>query len=236
MLRPKHQPGGTLTRTEVQALISACSRRAPTGIRNRGLIATLYRAGLRLSEALTLRAEDLDLETGEGMTREGKGYRARPFALDDEALEMIERWKKVRADLARARGFSVREAPLFCTLAGGEISPRYVQAALKRLGEKAGIEKRVHPRGLRYAFATELAKEGVPTDAIQAALGHENIETTERYLSRLTVPGIRSIVNRRPWTGLVRNDIDDEAVLLLNLLAKRGITAEKLVEALSKAS
>lgn len=236
MFRPQHQPGGTLTRSEVQALISACSRRAPTGVRNRAMIAVLYRGGLRLSEALSLRPENLDLETGEGFTREGKGYKARPFALDEGTLEFTEQWKRVRANLARTRGFSPVEAPLFSTLTGGEISPRYVQAALKRLGEKAGIEKRVHPRGLRYAFATELAREGVPTDAIQAALGHENIETTERYLSRLSNPGVRSIVNRTPWTNSIRKDVDDEAVMLLNLLAKRGISAEKLFEAISKAS
>lgn len=237
MLRHQSHPGGTLTRTEVRGLISACSRRAPTGIRNRALIATLYRAGLRLSEAINLRPEDLDIESGEGVTQEWNGHAARPFALDEGALELVVRWKQVRANLARARGFNAAEAPLFCTLSGGELSPRYVQAALKRLGEKGGIDKRVTPRGLRHAFAAELAKEGIPMDAIQAALGHESLETTERYLTRLTQPSVRSLVSRSSWTALGSGrELDDEAMLLINLLARRGITAEKLVEALSRAS
>lgn len=225
----------SLSRSEAQALISACSRRAPTGIRNRALIATLYRVGLRLSEALELTPRDIDLETGEGQTRARAGQKSRPFGLDAGAIELIRRWKVARAQLAKPRGFDALNAPLFCTLNGGQLSPRYVQAALKRLGEKAGIEKHVHPRVLRQAFASELAKEGIPTDEIQAALGHENIETTERYISRLTGPSIRRIVAGRDSWGFDQ-DLDDEALLLINLLAKRGISPEKLVEALSKAS
>lgn len=225
----------SLSRTEVQALISACSRRAPTGIRNRALIATLYRAGLRLSEALNLTPRDLDMETGEGEAQRGAGQKSRPFGLDEGAIELIRRWKVARTQLAKPRGFDPLNAPLFCTLSGGQLSPRYVQAALKRLGEKAGIEKHVHPRVLRHAFAVELAKEGIPTDEIQAALGHENIETTERYISRLTGPSIRRLAMSRESWGFDQ-EIDDEAMLLINLLAKRGISPEKLVEALSKAS
>ena len=74
-------------------------------------------------------------------------------------------------------------------------------------------------------------------DAIQAALGHESLETTERYLTRLAQPGVRSLVSRSNWTGGGSgHELDDEAMLLINLLARRGITAEKLVEALSRAS
>jgi len=75
---------------------------------------------------------------------------------------------------------------LFCTLGGGPVYPAYVRNLLKRLAEEAGIEKRVHPHGLRHTFAVELDAGKTPITVISKLLGHSNVPTTARYLDHLT--------------------------------------------------
>ncbi len=79
-------PAEILTGEEVKGLINACSNRAPTGIRNRALIVILYRAGLRIDEALSLRPKDLDPDAGMIRILNGKGSKARTVGLDPDSL------------------------------------------------------------------------------------------------------------------------------------------------------
>ncbi len=160
-------PAEILTPDEVKALIRACSGRAPTGIRNRGVIVVLYRGGLRISEALALKLKDLDRDAGTIRVLHGKGDRARTVGLDPTAFAVIDRWLDRRSSL----GINSR-ALLFCTLDGKPLATAYVRALLPRLAKRAGIEKRVHAHGLRHTHAAELAREGVPVNMIQAQLGH----------------------------------------------------------------
>jgi len=171
----KTYPAEILTADEVRALIRACSHRAPTGIRNRALIVVLYRAGLRVSEALALRPKDVDLEAGTVTVLHGKNDRRRTVGIDAGAGAVIERWAE------RRRGLGINgRAPLFCTLGGDPLQASYVRALLPRLAARAGIEKRVHPHGLRHTHAAELAAEGTPINLVQAQLGHSNVATTSR--------------------------------------------------------
>ncbi len=104
--RPKRRlPPEVLTDAEVCALMRACGRHAPTGLRNRALIALLYRAGLRINEALTLYPKDLELADGSVRVLNGKGGRSRTVGLDPGAAAIIERWLDARSPLA-ARGKS----------------------------------------------------------------------------------------------------------------------------------
>lgn len=84
---------------------------------------------------------------------------------------------------SRCRG--LRNEPLFCTLDGGPLYPQYV-LLLRRLADKAGIEKRVHPYGLRHTFADELRAAGMDVVQISKLLGHSSIAVTSRYLDHLT--------------------------------------------------
>src|SRR5687768_13416326 len=95
-------PAETLTPDEINALISKCSNRAPTGCRNRALLATLYRAGLRISEALGLFPRDLDAQHGTLRVRHGKGDKCRMVAMDTIAWGLLQRW----LDKREALGFS----------------------------------------------------------------------------------------------------------------------------------
>ncbi len=187
-------PVEVLTDAEVQALIKACSGRAPTGIRNRALIVVLYRAGLRITEALNLKPKDLDPEAGTIRILNGKGAKARTVALDPSAFTFIARWLDVR----RLKGINGR-APVFCALRGGNMYSSYVRSLFKRKAEKAGIEKRVHPHGLRHTMAAQLAKEGVPMNIIQAQLGHTSLATTSRYLEHIAPQQLIEAMKKRKW-------------------------------------
>ncbi len=187
-------PPEPLTPDEAKALLRACSRRAPTGARNAALLAVLYRGGLRSGEALDLYPKDIDRKEGTLRILHGKGDRSRLVGLDAGAFALIERWLGKRKKLGIKR-----TAPLFCTLDGQPLDPSYVRHAVKRLATKAGIEKRVHPHGLRHTHAAELAREGVPMNVIQAQLGHSSLATTSRYLAHVAPQHVVEAMQAREW-------------------------------------
>lgn len=190
-------PAEPLTRDEVHAILKQCSARAPTGIRNRALITVLYRAGLRISEALDLLPKDIDAAQCTILVRHGKGDKRRLVGIDPEAMGVIQRWLDKRAE----RGFNGKQ-PVFCTLKGEPMWDAYVRSnLLPRLGRKAGIEKRVHCHGFRHAHATELRREGVDIGVISQQLGHSNIATTVRYLRHLMPVEVINTMKARQWSA-----------------------------------
>jgi site-specific recombinase XerD len=173
-------PAEVLTTDEVAALISGCSAKAPTGIRNRALLWLLYRSGLRVSEVLALRVPDVSMSAHTVRVLHGKGNKATTRGFHPSADDALARW----IDTRRTRG--IRNGTLFCTLAGAPLSATYIRDLLKRQAAKAGIEKRVHPHGLRHTFANELRAKGVDVVIISKLLGHSSIAVTVRYLDHLT--------------------------------------------------
>src|SRR5262245_12411027 len=112
--RGRRYPAEVLTSDEVRSLIRSASGRAPTGIRNRALLATMYRAGLRVAEALALYPKDVDAAAGTVRVLRGKGDRARTVALDPEAFALLERWMDKRAQLGQGDGRRLNgRQPLF---------------------------------------------------------------------------------------------------------------------------
>lgn len=194
-VRGKTYPAEPLTRAEVAALLRQCSVKAPTGIRNRTLIAVMYRAGQRISEALALRPADVNQEDGTLRILHGKGDKARTVGLDAGAMDTVAR----RMD--RCREFGFRNGPLFCTLAGGPVSDRYVRNMLKRIAAKAGLEKRVHPHGLRHTHAAELVREGTPVNVIRDQLGHSSLAVTDRCLRNVAPADLIALGKSRTWTA-----------------------------------
>ena len=189
-------PAEILNPDEVRALIGACSSRAPTGIRNRALLVMMYRGGLRVSEALALRPKDVDADQGTVAILHGKGDRQRLIGLDPGAFAVIARWLERRERL----GLNGHH-PLFCTLDGRSMHSSYVRQLMPRLAKKAGIEKRVHPHGMRHAYAYELSvSEGKPAPLIQAALGHHSLSTTDRYLRHIAPAELIASLSSREWS------------------------------------
>lgn len=185
-------PAEILSPDEMNALIKASSGRAPSGVRNRALLAVLYRGGLRITEALSLYPKDIDADAGTVTVLHGKGDKRRTVGLDAGTLALVARWVDTRAE----RGINGRSR-LFCTLAGEEIKSSYIRTLLPRLAARAGIEKRVHAHGLRHSLAFELMMEGTPVPIIQMQLGHSSLSTTEKYLSHLAPKDVIDVAHQR---------------------------------------
>ena len=186
-------PPEILTNDEVRRLLDACSR-GPTGVRNRALIAILYRVGLRINEALDLFPKDIDLEIGAIRVLHGKGDRARTVGIDPAAGVTVDGWLVVRSKLGVDR-----TDPVFCTHAGARMGDSYVRVLLPRLARRAGIEKRVHAHGLRHTHAAQLRAEGIDIGIISKQLGHRSIATTARYLDHIAPQQVIETIRRRAW-------------------------------------
>jgi site-specific recombinase XerD len=190
--RRNKRPVEPLTADEVRALVAGCSLKAPTGVRNRALIAAMYRGGLRVGEALALRPADVDPGNATLRVLHGKGDQDRVVPVDDGAMAVILRWMDKR------RESGLRNGPLFCTLKGGPVADVYVRNLLKRLAARAGLEKRVHPHGLRHTHAAELVTEGVPMPVIRDQLGHSSLAVTDRYLRHVMPADVLAMGRARP--------------------------------------
>jgi site-specific recombinase XerD len=186
-------PAETYTPEEVAALLRACGY-SRTGVRNRALLAVLYRGGLRLSEALALRPKDLDRSAGTVRILHGKGDKARTVGLDDGAFAVVGEWLAVRETLPDVSG----RDPVFCTMTGTALKTAYVRALLPRLGEEAGIHKRVHAHGLRHSHASDLLREGMDVGTISRQLGHSSIATTATYLAHINPQAVIDKIRQRP--------------------------------------
>jgi site-specific recombinase XerD len=178
--------------------IVAVMRRAGDGLardRMRALIVVLWRAGLRIQEALDLYERDLDPRRGALLIRQGKGGRRREVGMDDWGWEHLSAWVAERLELPGG--------PLFCIISGptrGRPWPQTgVRRELRRLATQAGVRRRFAPHQLRHAHAVELAREGVPLNVIQRQLGHSNLGVTSTYLQGIdNAEVINAVHTRRP--------------------------------------
>jgi len=187
-------PAEILTPREVLAMLASCPDTV-TGIRDRALITVMYRSGLRVGEALALEPKDIDLAVGSIAVLHGKGDRRRTVGIDRAATPIIERWMATRAgQLAPPPG-----VPLFCSQKCRRMSRSMVREMLLRLARRTGIEKRVHPHGLRHTMAYELLMEGIPIPVIQRQLGHASLQTTDIYLSHIAPKEVIEFMTARSW-------------------------------------
>jgi integrase/recombinase XerD len=181
-----------LSREEVKALLEA-----PKNLGHRAILATMYGAGLRVSEAASLKVRDLDGERKVIWVRGGKGNKDRQVMLADPLREVLAaywRWKRPTSWLFPG------------AIPGQPISTKTVFLTCRNASRLAGIAKPVHPHSLRHAFATHLLDDGVNLVVIQALLGHANLKTTARYLhvADSTVRSIRSPLETLGSLDLVR--------------------------------
>ena len=163
------------------------------GLRVRGLIVVLWRAGLRISEGLALAESDLDAARGSILVRRGKGGRRREIGMDPWGWEQLRPWLDHRLELP--------VGPLFCVVAGPTRgrpwSTAAARAQLRCLAARAGVRRRFAPHQLRHAHAVEMAREGVPLNVIQRQLGHANLGITSVYLQGIDSHEIIDIVYSR---------------------------------------
>jgi site-specific recombinase XerD len=160
------------------------------GDRLRAVIVVLWRAGLRVGEALALTETDLDPVRRAVLVRAGKNGKRREVGLDAWGWRTLDPWLEDRRQLP--------VGPLFCVLHGPSRGRPWSAAAVRRAGAQAGVRRRLAPHQLRHAHAVELAHEGVPMVIIQRQLGHAHLGITSIYLQGIDNAEIIDAVHHRP--------------------------------------
>jgi integrase len=159
-------PADPATVEEIIVVMRQAGRGAD-GARLRALIVILWRAGLRIGEALGLAETELDASRGAVLVRRGKGGRRREVGMDRWAWSQLEPWIAIRRELP--------VGALLCVIrgatAGRHWEPSPARKQLARTAAKAGVRRRFAPHQLRHAHAVEMAHEGVPLVVIQRQLG-----------------------------------------------------------------
>ena len=156
-----------LSREEVRALLDAA-----TNLKHRALLMALYAGGLRASEAVHLRLEDIDSKRMMIRVAQGKGRKDRYVMLSETLLATLRQyWSQCRPDPWLFPGQDPSR-PLTC---------ESIEKLFARARQKAGIGKHVYPHTLRHSFATHLLERGVNIRVIQRLLGHRSLRSTEIY-------------------------------------------------------
>lgn len=165
---------------QVRALLRAPDDANPTGLRDRALLELLYASGARVSEAVGLDLDAVDLVAAT-VRLHGKGDKQRLVPVGEPACIALERWiSEGRSALLPADGPTL--PALFLNTRGGRLAPRGAYAAVERAGRAAGLG-RVGPHTLRHSYATHLLEGGADLRSVQELLGHVALSTTQTYTS-----------------------------------------------------
>ena len=161
-----------LSKDEIKRILEAAENK-----KHKILIELMYSSGLRVSEAVSIKVEDLDLIQKMAKVQSGKGKKDRIVILSSNLASHIDSRLKKMAKKGISSAF------LFPSQknTASHISIRQAQKAIKLIAKKAGIEKRVFCHAFRSSFATHLLEDGVDIRYIQALLGHSSIATTQVY-------------------------------------------------------
>jgi len=167
----------SLSEEDVDRLLQAPEHDKSLGLRDRAMLELLYATGLRVSELVGVRLQQLDLSQGV-VKIIGKGNKERLVPLGEEAVDWLERYLKIaRPELLGSH----RSDFLFVTSRGGSMTRQAFWHNLKKHVATAGIQGSVSPHTLRHAFATHLLNHGADLRAVQMLLGHSDLSTTQIY-------------------------------------------------------
>ncbi|HOU97324.1 MAG TPA: site-specific tyrosine recombinase XerD [Bacteroidales bacterium] len=163
---------------EIDDLIRAVDVSKPDGHRNRAMLETLYSCGLRVSELVELKLNQLYFD--EGFIKViGKGNKERLVPISERAINEIQFYfEQTRNTQKIQRGY---ENYVFLNKNGKKLTRVMVFIIIKRLAEQIGLQKEISPHTFRHSFATHLVEGGADLRAVQQMLGHESIITTEIY-------------------------------------------------------
>ena len=169
----------TLSVSEINLVVNTIDLSDSNAIRNRAIIETLYSCGLRVSELTALKISDLFFDEG-FIKVTGKGNKQRFVPIGKLTQKHINLYKNqvritMKIDIAS-------NDTLFLNRRGKQLTRAMIFTIVKKLGEKAKIQKSISPHTFRHSFATHLLENGADLRAIQMMLGHESITTTEIYM------------------------------------------------------
>jgi len=167
----------SLTEAEVESLLEAPVVSDPLGHRDRTMLEVLYATGLRVSELVSLKHNQVNLNQGV-MRVVGKGNRERLIPLGEEAVKWLQQFMqgpRVEILLERQTDY------LFPTRRGDRMTRQAFWHIIKRYARKAGVDRDLSPHTLRHAFATHLLNHGADLRVVQMLLGHSDLSTTQIY-------------------------------------------------------
>ncbi len=190
--RPVQRLPKAISTEEVERLLAAASvGDTPVSLRDRALLELLYGSGARISEAVGLDVDDVDVNSGSVRLR-GKGGKERVLPLGQYAREALAGY------LVRGRPQLTREggggggAAVFLNQRGGRLSRQSAWALLQSAAERAGLKNSVSPHTLRHSFATHMLEGGADVRIVQELLGHASVATTQIY-TLVTVQHLREV-------------------------------------------
>lgn len=188
--KKQHLPQ-VLTKEEVEKLLRSPNTGQVLGLRDRAMLELMYTTGLRISEIINLKLEDLHLTMGTLQTL-GKGHKERIVPVGDEAIKWVNRYlEEARPKLLKQK----RSNYLFLNFHGNNLTRQGVWKNLKAEVRKAGIQKNITPHTLRHSFATHILENGADLRIVQELLGHADISTTQIY-THLSNKQLADIYNR----------------------------------------
>ena len=161
---------------QVSALLAQPSGQTPKEIRDKAMLALLYATGIRVSELIGIQMEDINMNIGFLVCRDGERERTIPFGRSAKAA-LEEYLEHARNELLRGKGSDY----FFVNCTGGAMSRQGFWKIIKYYGEKAGIEEDITPHTLRHSFAAHLIARGADMRAVQTILGHSDMATTQMY-------------------------------------------------------
>lgn len=166
-----------LTMEEVEQLISLPELSNPTGKRDKAILELIYATGLRVSELVELKMEDLELDEG-FIYVTGKGGKRRMVPTGEIALKYLSIYLNVREEYFEGKGNPF----VFLNYKGEPLTRQGLWKIIKGYGKKIGIADKLSPHTLRHSFATHLLERGADLRSIQIMLGHSRISTTQIYI------------------------------------------------------
>jgi len=166
-----------LTKEEILRLFESTET-----LKSKLMLQLLYSSGLRVSELVNLKKEDINFSENIGWVRAGKGKKDRMFVFSKKLSKKLQRFIDKHQDFD------------FLFSKGRHLTTRNIQKIVQKAAKKAGINKQVHPHSLRHSYATHLLEAGVDIRKIQILLGHASLNTTELY-THISSTQLKEITN-----------------------------------------
>ncbi len=187
-----------LTISDVDKLLAAPMTGTVRGMRDKAMLETLYATGLRVSELVSLRLNDLNLQAGY-LTAFGKGAKERLVPLGEAAMYWLKRYMdESRPSICKR---ATTQKSLFITSRGGGMTRQNFWVMIKGYAMKAGIDKsRIKPHVIRHSFATHLLEGGADLRLVQAMLGHSDISSTQIY-THVTTERLKALHKKKHPRG-----------------------------------
>jgi len=171
----------TLSYPEIEKLLQAIDQSKPEGGRNRAMLEVLYSSGLRVSELVDLKLNDIHADVG-FLRVTGKGNKERLVPIGRDALKYTKLYvEEIRGRSPHKLPQKGHEAFVFLNRNGKKLTRVMIFTIIKNLALQIGLNKTISPHTFRHSFATHLIEGGADLRAVQEMLGHESITTTEIY-------------------------------------------------------